>query len=302
MNTTYLDWLLGNTSATWWHDSGDPQELATGLELKASGVTTNPVLCATALAQNTAAVGIQYPRGSNTGAARAGCGRSINELVVKNAAERLLPQYTGDDPCSGYVCAQVNPGLAGDREPMLAMARRFHSWAPNIAVKLPATAAGLDVLEECVAEGITITSTVSFTVAQVLAAAERHRRGSERARKNGVIPGRCFAVIMIGRIDDYLRDVAHDSRVAITEEGTRLAGLAVAKRAYGLLKKSHSETRLLIAALRGPYHLAELAGADMIVSIHPKVMGPFLSEDLPRELRIDRPIDKRCGRPSGAVA
>ena len=42
-----------------------------------------------------------------------------------------------------------------------AMAHRFTAWAPNIAVKLPATSAGLDVLEECIAEGITITATVS---------------------------------------------------------------------------------------------------------------------------------------------
>ena len=47
----------------------------------------------------------------------------------------------------GYVCAQVNPSRAGDRDCMAAMAKRFHNWAPNIAVKLPATLAGLDVLE-----------------------------------------------------------------------------------------------------------------------------------------------------------
>ena len=68
---------------------------------------------------------------------------------------------------------------------MLAMARQFHAWAPNIAVKLPVTAAGLDVLEECVAEGITITATVSFTVPQVVAIAERHRLGLAALVKQG---------------------------------------------------------------------------------------------------------------------
>ena len=59
----------------------------------------------------------------------------------------------------------------GDIAEALAMARRFHAWAPNIAVKLPVTAAGLDVLEDCIAEGITVTATVSFTVPQVVAVA-----------------------------------------------------------------------------------------------------------------------------------
>jgi len=69
-------------------------------------------------------------------------------------------------------CAQVNPTKAGNREPMLAMARRLSQWAPNIAVKVPATAAGLDVLEDCAAEGITCTLTIQLHGA----ADDRHRR------------------------------------------------------------------------------------------------------------------------------
>jgi transaldolase len=134
----------------------------------------------------------------------------------------------------GYVCAQVNPVRAGDRECMLPMAKRFHAWAPNIAVKLPATAAGLDVLEECIAEGITITATVSFTLPQALAIAERHRSGAQRARANGIEPGKCFAVIMIGRLDDYLREVARDNEAGVDESDIRQAGLAVTKRAYAM--------------------------------------------------------------------
>jgi transaldolase len=97
---------------------------------------------------------------------------ALTRIAVTKTAEKL----------SGFVCAQVNPLRAGDRDCMMPMARRFHAWAPNIAVKLPATSAGLDVLEDCVAEGITCTATVSFTVPQALAIAERHRAGAARAR------------------------------------------------------------------------------------------------------------------------
>src|SRR5207248_5373161 len=127
---------------------------------------------------------------------------------------------------SGFVCAQVNPLRAGDRDCMYAMAQRFHGWSPSIAVKLPATAAGLDVLEVCVADGISVTATVSFTLPQALAIAERHRAGIERAKGKGIEPGKCFAVIMIGRLDDYLREVAHDSQVEVSEADIRQAGLA----------------------------------------------------------------------------
>jgi transaldolase len=174
------------------------------------------------------------------------------------------------------------------------MAKRFHSWAPNIAVKLPATAAGLDVLEDCVAEGITVTATVSFTLPQVIAIAERHRAGIARARQNGVEPGKCFAVIMIGRLDDYLREVAHDNRAAVDESDIQQAGLAVTKRAYNIYVDRGYEAVLLVAALRGTYHFTELAGADLVMSIHPTWQGPFVTRDFPRENRIANPVSQHA--------
>jgi transaldolase len=173
---------------------------------------------------------------------------------------------------------------------MHAMAQRFHRWAPNIAVKLPATAAGLDVLEECIADGITVTATVSFTVPQALEIAERHRSGVLRAQRDGVTPGRCLAVLMVGRLDDYLREVAHDSGVPITESDIRHAGLAVAKRAYTIYRSRLYDAELLVAALRGSYHLTELAGGDLVVSIHPSQQHSLDSTELAHEASIDRPV------------
>jgi transaldolase len=141
-----------------------------------------------------------------------------------------------------------------------------------------------------VAEGITITATVSFTVPQVLAIAERHRNGSVRARTAGKIPGHCFAVLMVGRLDDYLREVAHDRRAAVEEADIRQAGLAVAKRSYALFKERGYEAVILPAALRGAYHMTELAGAEMVMSIAPNIQSQLLEPGVPRELRIDRPI------------
>jgi transaldolase len=216
---------------------------------------------------------------------------AVMGIVVRYAAQQLLPVFQRTAGQSGYVCAQVDPSRAGDREAMLAMGRRFAAWAPNIAVKLPATAAGLDVAEELAAEGATVTITVSFTVPQVLAAAERHRLGLARARLAGKSPGRCFAVIMIGRLDDYLRDIAMDRQAAVGEDDIRRAGLAVVKRAYGLFQDRGYEATLLVAALRGVYHLTELAGGRLVMSVHPSIQTKLFAPDLPRQARIDLPVD-----------
>ncbi len=281
----YLRWLAGHTPTMWWHDSADPPELLRGLERGAVGVTTNPYLANLALARNREPWKDAIREAL---AAKAGPEEKAQELmriVVTRTAEKLRPEFEGSGGRRGHVCAQVNPLRAGDREPMLAMARRFHRWAPNIAVKLPATAAGLDVLETCAAEGIATALTVSFTVPQVLAIGEAHRRGSRRARDGGIAPGKCFAVLMVGRLDDYLREVAHDARAGATEDDIRQAGIAVAKRAYALCRERGHEVVILPAAMRGTWHIKALAGAEMVLSIAPPFQDEILAEDPPRQER-----------------
>jgi transaldolase len=287
---TYLDWLVEQTATRWWHDSADPGELELGLRRGASGVTTNPVLAATAVKNNRERWRADVDRALARRLPAEQQAEALVEIAVTRAAEQLLPAFQRSGGRTGLVCAQVNPIRAADRNCMYPMAKRFHGWAPNIAVKLPATAAGLDVLEECVAEGITVTATVSFTVAQVVAVAERHRAGSRRATANGIAPGQCFAVIMIGRLDDYLREVAHDNHPAVAESDIVQAGLAVTKRAYSIYKERKYDAVLLVAALRGAHHLTELAGADLLMSIHPTYQEVLVSQDFAHELRIDRPI------------
>jgi transaldolase len=287
---TYLSWLIRNTKTSWWHDSAEAGELDRGLDRGCVGVTTNPFLSNVAVVKDRAlwageingVLGQKLPSEAKA--------EALMRVAVTRCASKLLPEYEASGGERGFVCAQVNPLRAGDRDCMLLMAKRFHAWAPNIAVKLPATFAGLDVLEECVGAGITCTATVSFTVPQVLAIAERHRRGIERAKQNGVAPGKCFSVIMIGRLDDFLREVAHDNKAHVSEADIEQAGVAVTKRAYSIYRERGYEAVLLVAALRGSYHLTEIAGADLIMSIAPSFQDVFVKKDFPREETIERPV------------
>lgn len=285
---TYFHWLVNETPTTWWNDSADPAELDQALTMEISGVTTNPILNARAIRSNPGHWDIAgATKGITDPEERA---QRLMSLVVRETAGKLEPVYQRTNGEHGYVCAQVNPSRAGERDPMFKMALRFHALAPNIAVKLPVTAAGLDVLEECVAQGITVTGTVSFTVAQVLAVAERHRLGSLRAVKNHITPGKCFAVVMIGRLDDYLREIAADAQANVLESDIIQAGIAVVKRAYAIFLEREYQAVLLPAALRGVNQMTELSGARLVMSIHPKVQGMILSGNLPREPRIAIPV------------
>jgi len=287
---TYLDWVIRNTRTQWWHDSAEAAELDLGLERGAIGVTTNPFLANLALVKDRTLWVADIDRVIARNLPPESKAEALMQIAVARTAEKLMPEYQASSGRSGFVCAQVNPLHAGDRDCMRAMTQRLHAWAPNIAVKLPATSAGLDVMEDAIADGITCTATVSFTVPQAIAIAERHRAGIRRAVEKGIEPGKCFAVIMIGRLDDFVREVAHDTQAAVTEADIRQAGLAVTKRAYRIYQERGYEAVLLVAALRGEYHLTELAGAELLMSIAPAYQEIFVSQDLPREERIDQPV------------
>ena len=285
-DNSYLNWLAEETATGWWHDSADPGELRLAMERGAMGVTTNPFLSSVAFFNNRE---LWFEETAAIVARKLDPERKAEELmkmVVKPAAELYRSSFEISGGKTGYVCAQLNPYRSGDRDAMMEMARRLHGWAPNIVVKLPAVAAGLDVLESCVAEGIAVMATISFTVSQLIATAERCRAGIRRATGRGINPGKCFSVIMIGRLDDYLREVARDNGASVKESDIRQAGLAVTKRACRIYREHGYESGILIAALRGAYHLTELAGADLIASLSPQAQEWFYTADHPREERI----------------
>ncbi len=287
----YLKWLAGNTATAWWHDSAMPDEIENGIANGAVGVTTNPPLIKNAVyAKNTPWMTALSTVPRNL--ARDDRTEEIIKRITVKIAEMFESIYYETAGAQGYVCAQVNPTLPGDRERMLEMAKRLSKWAPNIAVKLPVTAAGLDVLEECAAAGITVTATVSFTVPQVIAVAARYRKGLERAKKSGISPGKCFAVVMVGRIDDFLRDVAMDRNVPVKTSDITMAGTAIVKRAYEIFEKEKYEAVLMPAGMRGAYHATALAGGKMVLSIHPKIQTMIAELQGPFRRQIDEQIDQ----------
>jgi transaldolase len=194
---------------------------------------------------------------------------------------------------NGYALGQLNPSNAGNAEAMMNMARRIRSWAPNVAIKLPATKSGLEVIEQMASEGFPICATVNLSVSQAVSVAESYRKGLRKAIKAGIKPAPCFAVQQVGRIDDYLRDVAMDMNANVDESDIVQAGLAIAKRSYSIFKENGYEAIIMPAGLRGVYHLTELAGADMTFSIHPRAQKMILDADPKKEERIGVPVDKK---------
>lgn len=284
----YLRWLSSQTQSIYWHDSAVRAEQLEAFANGATGMTTNPFLINSTLRSDTEFWKqhlAQLPEGL--------CGdekvHALMHCVTGYYAQKLRHIFDEGIPGKGYVCAQTNPNKTGDAEYMLHQAKMLAAWAPNIVVKLPATNAGIAVYEECVALGLNVAATVSFTVPQVLTVGEAAERGRQRAAAAGIKPGLTIAVLMVGRLDDYLRDVAHDSGASVSESDIVQAGIACMKKSYSIFRQRGYATYLMPAGCRGAKQVTELAGAKMIFSIAPKI-AKLIADDTPCVARIDAPV------------
>ena len=100
----------------------------------------------------------------------------IEEMGVRGAASSRPCSSARTAARAGSRSRRTRPTTATpDR--MAEQAVHFSTLAPNIQVKFPCTAAGLQAVEDATARGVVANITVVFTVPQAIAAAEAVERG-----------------------------------------------------------------------------------------------------------------------------
>lgn len=284
----YLQQLSSQTPTQFWNDSGEPSEIQAALNNGAVGVTTNPILIPRVVQAHPDEWRVRIRHMAQIMPVQ-DIPHAVTAQVVSTAADMTLPTYVRTGGDAGYVCAQGNPNNHANVQAMVDEAVAFHAVRPNIANKIPASAAGLQAITELTSRGITTTCTTSFTVPQVLAISEAYARGLEArgGKSEGV---RCFAVIMAGRLDDHLRDEVKAGRGAAGEQAIAIGGLAVSKRAYALCTERKHKAVLLIGGMRGHYHVTELVGGRMVLTIAPGMQTAILEKGYALRTSIGEPV------------
>jgi transaldolase len=169
----------------------------------------------------------------------------------------------------------------------------FDRLAPNIIVKFPATAAGIVAMEEASYRGISVNATVSFSVAQAVAAAEAVERGIRRREADGQPTHSMGPVItlMMGRIEDWLRLQTDRDGIVVDPGALPWSGVAVFKRAYAIFVERRFRARLLGAAIRHHYHWSELIGGDVVLTLPSVWQKRFNASAVEVRARMDDPVE-----------
>lgn len=289
---------LGRTIATTptdiWNDSCAVDELEYALSYGAVGATANPTIVADVWKKEPAlwrdrvrTIATDEPTLTEADLAW----RIVDEMSIRGA--RLLePAFQAHAGRQGRLSVQTDPTAYRTPATMLDQGVRFSTLAPNIIVKFPATEAGIGVIEEATAQGVSVNVTVCFTVAQALAAGEAIQRGLERRAAAGSDTSRMGPVVtvMMGRVEDWLR--VQEERDGIVADPTALpwSGVAVLKRAYGLFRDRGYRARILGAAIRHHYHWSELIGGDVIITLPASWQRRFNASNVEVRPRMDDPV------------
>jgi transaldolase len=217
----------------------------------------------------------------------------VVEEMSRKAAALLVPAFEREKGRNGRLSIQTDPRLYRNAAAIVEQAERFNSLAPNMIVKIPATKAGIEAIEEATSRGISINATVSFTLPQAITVAEAVERGLARREKAGKDISRMGPVctLMVGRLDDWLKVVMEKKGLIVDPRILDWAGVAVFKKAYRLYRQRGYRLRLLSAAFRNHLHWSELIGGDVIISPPYEWQKRFNDSDVTVEPRMEKPVE-----------
>ncbi|MDD4860137.1 MAG: fructose-6-phosphate aldolase [Dehalococcoidales bacterium] len=135
---------------------------------------------------------------------------------------------------SGPVSAEV---IAEDAEGMIKEARIKATWAPNVNIKIPVTAAGLEAIAVLSKEGIPINMTLCFSANQALL---------------GALAGATYVSPFVGRLDD----IGHD-------------GMQLVRDIVEIYAHYKFPTQVIAASIRHPLHCITAAKAGAHIATIP---------------------------------
>src|SRR5262249_47123539 len=154
------------TATDFWNDSSSVEELRYAIEHGAVGATSNPTIVGEVLAKE---MHLWRDRIRELIAENPSWGEDeitwqlFQESSVKGA-EQLQPVFEREHGLKGRLSIQTDPRLYRNPAAIVEQAKRFAALAPNMQVKIAATSAGIQAIEEATAAGVIVNATVSFTV------------------------------------------------------------------------------------------------------------------------------------------
>jgi transaldolase len=282
------------TSTQYWNDSCSVEELIYAIDRGAVGATSNPTIVLNVLKSEINLWDDHVKRviRTNPDWNETRVSWKIFEDVTISGAKLLQKVFDREGGKCGRMSIQTDPANYVNSKAILEQTMHFNTLGANMQIKVPATKAGIEIVEEATYQGANLNVTVSFTVPQVIAVAEAVERGLKRRDKEGLDTSLMspVATLMVGRLDDWCKVVVKRDNIDINPEYLEWCGVACVKNAYRIFKERGYRTRLLPAAYRNFYHWTEFVGGDISLTIPYEWQKKFNESNVKPEPRMDIPV------------
>jgi transaldolase len=265
------------TGTKLWLDSIDPDLVKLNRSLGATGATSNPIIISDLI--KTGRFDRQLDKLIRDGADDLQIAWRLTDDLVRGAQAVFLPAWESTGGNDGYVSFELDPLLEDSQAgpphaqrvaKYIELGKQWSAGHKNRMIKVPATPAGLDALEELCASGVTLNVTLIFSDRQYRLAREAIWRGAQR--RKSLDQFKSVYSIFVSRLDVYTEQ--HVPKLSPAAQG--MVGIVNAKRIWGENRQFWSEhpTRLaqeMIFASTGtkkpkdsPWkYVAAFAGSDI---------------------------------------
>lgn len=133
---------------------------------------------------------------------------------IQEACDQFKHVYETTKGLDGYVSLEINPLLAHKVREQIAEGKRLHKAVnrDNLMVKVPSTREGFSVLEELIASGINVNTTLIFSLEQYIDTTEAYLRGLHRLSQTDQDLSRVHSVasVFVSRIDAAVDQLIDD--------------------------------------------------------------------------------------------
>jgi transaldolase len=217
-----------------WLDSVDPDLVASNRIWGATGATSNPIIIAGLIQSGRYDEELERLLGDER-LTNEEVAWQITDRVVREAQEAFLPDWQAAGGNDGYVSFELDPLLEDPEQNIphdrrvskyIELGRQWSAGHKNRMIKVPATPAGIDALEELVAAGVTINVTLVFSMRQYEAARDAVWRGARR--RKSLDQFKSVYSIFVSRIDPYTQKHVPD----LSPAAQGLVGIVNAKRIW----------------------------------------------------------------------
>lgn len=210
----------------------------------------------------------------------------LQRKLIKGIAEKFMTVYERTNGDHGYVSIQGDPIHEEDAQVIIDEARKNRAMSPNIMIKIPATAAGLEAMGVLIEEDTPLNATECMGLSQVIDVCEMYDKITAKTKNKPII----YYSLITGIYDEWLTKEVAAQGIEISPDILYQAGMVIAKKTYKLVHDRGYQLGFIGGGVRGLQHFTEMVGGDVCVTMN----WQGHAEEL---LKLDLPVISRLFNP-----